>query len=140
MDKKRLCRLIDEGREELFELLCKLIRIDSQSFNSWGKERELAEYLHGLAQQMGLESDLYSPLELEDFTEAGDYFPGRGLEDRLNVTMRLRGESEEPGLMLMAHTDTVEVGDPANWTVDPLGGTIKDGKIYGRGRSEGAHV
>ena len=35
--------------------------------------------------------------------------------------------------MLMAHLDTVEIGDRANWTVDPFGGEIIDGKIYGRG-------
>lgn len=32
-----------------------------------------------------------------------------------------------------AHVDTVDVGNPENWTVDPFTGALKDGVIYGRG-------
>jgi putative selenium metabolism hydrolase len=32
-----------------------------------------------------------------------------------------------------AHVDTVDVGNPANWKVDPFKGDEKDGIIYGRG-------
>lgn len=32
-----------------------------------------------------------------------------------------------------AHVDTVDVGNPANWTVGPFKGAEKDGVIYGRG-------
>jgi len=32
-----------------------------------------------------------------------------------------------------AHVDTVDVGNPANWTIDPFKGDQKDGIIYGRG-------
>ncbi len=32
-----------------------------------------------------------------------------------------------------AHIDTVDVGNPENWTVDPFIGAMKDGIIYGRG-------
>ncbi len=31
------------------------------------------------------------------------------------------------------HTDVVPVGDRAAWTVDPFGGTIRDGQVWGRG-------
>lgn len=36
---------------------------------------------------------------------------------------------------LRAHYDTVPV-DPDNWTVDPFGGNIKDGRLYGRGATD----
>jgi putative selenium metabolism hydrolase len=36
-------------------------------------------------------------------------------------------------IALDAHIDTVDVGNPANWTVDPFKGAEKDGIIYGRG-------
>ncbi|MBM4161064.1 MAG: YgeY family selenium metabolism-linked hydrolase [Ignavibacteria bacterium] len=36
-------------------------------------------------------------------------------------------------IALDAHVDTVDVGNPANWTVDPFRGAEKDGVIYGRG-------
>ncbi|MFP4180382.1 MAG: YgeY family selenium metabolism-linked hydrolase [Spirochaetaceae bacterium] len=35
-----------------------------------------------------------------------------------------------------AHIDTVEVGDPDQWSFDPFSGEIKDGKVYGRGSSD----
>jgi len=36
-------------------------------------------------------------------------------------------------IALDAHVDTVDVGNPANWTIDPFKGAEKDGIIYGRG-------
>ena len=36
-------------------------------------------------------------------------------------------------LALDAHVDTVDVGNPANWTVDPFEGAEREGVIYGRG-------
>jgi putative selenium metabolism hydrolase len=36
-------------------------------------------------------------------------------------------------LALDAHVDTVDVGNPANWDVDPFKGDERDGVIYGRG-------
>jgi putative selenium metabolism hydrolase len=35
-----------------------------------------------------------------------------------------------------AHIDTVEVGDPDQWTKDPFSGEISDGKVHGRGASD----
>ena len=32
-----------------------------------------------------------------------------------------------------AHVDTVDVGNPENWSVDPFKGAMRDGIIYGRG-------
>ncbi|MBL7994567.1 YgeY family selenium metabolism-linked hydrolase, partial [bacterium] len=36
-------------------------------------------------------------------------------------------------IALDAHVDTVDVGNPENWKVDPFKGDEKDGIIYGRG-------
>ena len=35
-----------------------------------------------------------------------------------------------------AHIDTVEVGDPGQWNLDPFSGLIKDGQVYGRGSAD----
>jgi putative selenium metabolism hydrolase len=32
-----------------------------------------------------------------------------------------------------AHVDTVDVGNPENWSIDPFTGALKDGVVYGRG-------
>jgi len=36
-------------------------------------------------------------------------------------------------IALDAHVDTVDVGNPANWAVDPFRGDLRDGIVYGRG-------
>ena len=34
------------------------------------------------------------------------------------------------------HTDVVPIGNPADWSVDPFGGEIRDGMLWGRGASD----
>ncbi|MGE5654245.1 MAG: YgeY family selenium metabolism-linked hydrolase [Bacillota bacterium] len=36
-------------------------------------------------------------------------------------------------ILFDSHADTVRVDDRRDWTVDPFGGEIRDGKLYGRG-------
>ncbi|MGW6198319.1 M20 family metallopeptidase [Kribbella sp. NPDC055110] len=52
---------------------------------------------------------------------------------RENVSITLAG-GNDPGLLLLGHTDVVPVGD--GWTVDPYGGLLRDGRIFGRGASD----
>jgi acetylornithine deacetylase len=50
-----------------------------------------------------------------------------------NLTTTLDG-GEGPLLLLNSHTDTVPAGE--EWTKDPLGAVIEDGRIYGRGTND----
>ena len=133
MEIKDLCRLIDENKDTLFSLLSSLIKIDSENFGDHGNEEACAKYVHSLCEKMGLNSQWYSPLSLENFLENPDYFPGRGLENRYNVSAVWQGSENINELMLMGHIDTVVIGDRSNWNADPLSGEIKDGKVFGRG-------
>ena len=133
MNIKEICSIIDERQNELYTLLSDLVKINSENFQTYGNEAECAEFVKKLCEEKGFETELYSPLVIDDFENHPDYFPGRNLENRPNVTARWKGEENEDALMLMAHSDTVRIGNPANWTVDPLGGEIRDGKIWGRG-------
>jgi len=133
MQIKNLCALIDTRKDELFELLCSLIRVNSENFSCYGNEENLARHIATLCQELGLETDVFSPLDVENFREHPDYLPGRNLENRYNVVARWRGEEDSDRLMLMAHEDTVEIGDVKNWSFPPLDGIRKDGKIFGRG-------
>jgi succinyl-diaminopimelate desuccinylase len=38
-----------------------------------------------------------------------------------------------PNLAFAGHTDVVPAGDPAAWRVDPFGGVVQGGQLYGRG-------
>ena len=133
MKTQELCKFIDERKDELFELLGDLIRINSENFGEYGKEEECAKYIHSLCEELDLESDLFSPLDVEDFINHPDYMEGRNLGNRYNVVARWKGTQNIDELMLMAHTDTVKIGEISNWDDDPLSGKIKDGKIFGRG-------
>ena len=133
MNVQQMNALIDQKKDDLFQLLSNLIQINSENFNSYGNEAECAQYVAQQCREMGLETDVYSPIDLPGFEEHPDYLPGRALENRYNVTARWQGKDGNDGLMLMGHTDTMPIGDLANWTVPPLGGLIKDGKIWGRG-------
>jgi len=133
MDIQFTNKLIDEKKEELFEFLSNLIKVNSENFASHGNEAACAEYIADLCRDLGLETEVYSPLDLPDFESHPDYLPGRALENRYNVSARWKGAKDTDELMLMGHSDTMPIGDLKNWTVDPLGGQIRDGKIWGRG-------
>lgn len=45
------------------------------------------------------------------------------------------GDGKPAGLILSGHTDTVP-WDGQAWSVDPLGGVVRDGKLYGRGSAD----
>lgn len=53
---------------------------------------------------------------------------------RANVIARVPGRGEGPRLLLLAHMDTVAVGD--GWSVAPLDGLVRDDRIYGRGSAD----
>lgn len=133
MDTSYIMNLIQERKNELFELLSSLIKINSESFKCYGNEEEIARYIHNLCLRIGIDSELYSPMDIPNFAEHSDYMPGRGLENRYNVSAVWKGKEDKNELMLMAHTDTVEIGKREYWEEDPLSGKIEDGKIFGRG-------
>ena len=128
-----LMELIEQRQQELYDLLCSLIQINSENFGSHGNETDCAVYIAGLCRELGLETDLYSPLDLEGFTAHPDYRAGRLLENRLNVTACWKGKEDRNGLMLMGHHDTVPIGDRSLWSFEPLAGEVRNGKIWGRG-------
>jgi succinyl-diaminopimelate desuccinylase len=92
-----------------------LVRIDSQ--NPGAREAECARWVHERLQRAGLAVT----------TQAVQ--PGRN-----NLIARVPGHGRGPRLVLLAHLDTVPIG--AGWTVPPLEGLFRDGRIYGRGAAD----
>lgn len=95
-----------------------LIRIDT---TNWGEgksrgETEAAHYVEDKLRALGLEPQLF---ESEP--------------DRVSVVARVPGRNrDKPALVVHGHLDVVPA-DPANWSVDPFGGVVKDGSLWGRG-------
>ena len=129
--------LIDERRDELFDMLASLIKINSETYGAeGGNEGEIAKRLYSAFSDIGIEADLYTPLEVEGFDVHHERMKNYNLEGRYNLTARLKGREDRDSLMLMGHSDTVRVGDIANWDFDPFCGEIKDGRILGRGAND----
>jgi acetylornithine deacetylase/succinyl-diaminopimelate desuccinylase-like protein len=95
------------------ELLQRLIRFNT--VNPPGQEEEAQRHLAGLLEAAGFECELLA-----------------AVEGRPNLVARLRGSSDGPRLAYLSHVDTV-LADPADWSVDPWSGELRDGCIWGRG-------
>jgi len=57
-------------------------------------------------------------------------------EGVVNLVARLHGAGPGRRLVLSGHLDTYPVNEALPWTVDPLGGLVRDGRIYGRGAAD----
>ena len=74
----------------------------------------------------------------EEFTKLGfdcTRLPFGAREKRIDNLFARRGKFG-PHFAFAGHTDVVPVGDAAQWQHDPFGGTLVDGKLYGRGTAD----
>lgn len=96
-----------------------LIRFDTQNFGPDPRTRgeaEAAAYVRDLVESWGYETEVYE-------SEPG----------RVSVLVRVAGENPDlPALIVHGHTDVVPA-QAEDWSVDPFGGIIKDGYLWGRG-------
>lgn len=53
-----------------------------------------------------------------------------------NLVARVHGAAPGRRLVLSGHLDTYPVNEVLPWTVDPLGGLVRDGRLYGRGAAD----
>ncbi len=56
--------------------------------------------------------------------------------DVVNVVARVHGGGAGRRVVLNGHLDTYPVNEALPWTVDPLGGVVRDGRLYGRGAAD----
>lgn len=100
------------------EIARDLIRFDTTNYGEGRSngETDAAEYVAAKLEQLGLTPQLFE-------SEPG----------RTSVVARVKGRDHTRGaLVVHGHLDVVPA-DPANWSVDPFGGVIKDGLLWGRG-------
>ena len=107
-----------------------LIRIPSLVGDETGAQRHVA----ALAEAAGLEVELWDvdPAQLRNHPDYAPVDGGDGI--RPNVTAVLRGNGRGRSLALSGHIDVVSPEPRGHWQYDPWGGTIVDGRIYGRRR------
>ncbi len=121
---------VEARREDAVRLLQELVRARSVT----GEEEAAAEVAERAFRERNLEVDRWeaTPGEMEPYLdhvgEQGSY------ENRPNVVGVRRGTGGDgSSILLNAHTDTVDPGDPGAWSADPLSGALEGGLLYGRG-------
>jgi succinyl-diaminopimelate desuccinylase len=116
-----LQREIDARRDDLIALTQDLIRIPT--LNPPGEAYlEICEYLANRLRPRGFAIEM---VRAHGTPGDSDRYP------RWNVIARREGAEAGECVHFNSHIDVVETGP--GWTVDPFGGELKDGKIYGRG-------
>lgn len=111
-EKKVIERLDIDG---MIDLAQRLIRI--KNVNPPGDYFEISKVLHQEMQRMSLRVEII------------EGYPGK-----INVFGILPGyEANGVTFLLSGHMDVVPVGDQKEWTHDPFGGEVYDGRLWGRG-------
>lgn len=96
-----------------------------------------------LAQQLIRINTVSSNSNLPLIELAADHLRTLGVDVRLTFNadktkanlLATVGVGKPSGLILSGHTDTVP-WDGQDWTLDPLGAEVRDGKLYGRGSAD----
>jgi len=104
---------IQSLREEVTTLLQELSRLNT--VNPPGNATAAAELLRDYLETFGIHCELYARVP-----------------ERASLVARIPGSGGGPRLLFLSHTDTV-LADPAEWTVDPWSGELRDGQVWGRG-------
>ncbi len=99
--------------DEVVDILARYLRINTS--NPPGNESVAVDFLGEILAAEGIPFETFEPE------------PGRG-----SLRAVLAGDGSAGPLLLLNHTDTVPV-EREFWSVDPFGGVLKDGYLWGRG-------
>jgi succinyl-diaminopimelate desuccinylase len=104
-------------QDDVVDLTRRLVRIPSQYIeHELVQHREIAEVLVRELETSGLDVEVAEPIE--DYPVLIGTTPG---------------PADGPTIGIIGHYSTVAIGDLKDWTHDPLGAELIDGRIYGRG-------
>lgn len=101
-----------------------LVRIDSSDPGAY--EGEIEHFIKRLIEQQlaQLDSPALNAVQIEEL----EVLPGRR-----NLMITVPGAGDEARLVYICHMDTVTLGDGWDADTPPLGATVRDDKLYGRG-------
>jgi acetylornithine deacetylase len=129
----RVLDTVDRREPEIVELLRRLVRVPSETHPPGGDEKEAQLVVKELFGELDLEVDLFEPSSVNGIEEHPGWWPGLDYRDRPNVVGVYPGTGGGRALILNGHIDVVAPGPREDWSVDPYGGAMRDGRIYGRG-------
>ena len=120
---------VEEQRDEIVDLLQRFVGVPSVT----GDEGTVQDAIEPELAKRGLMVDRWEMTaeEIEPYRwHVGDE---TRFENRPNLAGVQRGAGDGRSILLNAHVDTVDFGDPALWTYPPLSGHLEGDLLYGRG-------
>ena len=116
MRKENLISMVEDRKDELIDLVSRLIRINSE--NPTGTQREVVDFVEKYLEKAGI--------AYEETGENPDY----------PCVVARMGSDDGYSLIFNGHVDVVPAGDRGLWDFDPFCGTVTDSQILGRGTSD----
>lgn len=127
----RISATVDDLADDLTAFAQALVRIPSLP----GEEAPAHDFVADKLRTLGLSVDI-CPSRFDELREH-PAFNDDGLSPnaRINVVGRWSGSRRlgSRSLILNGHLDVVSAGNAELWTQPPFGGTVHDGRLYGRG-------
>src|SRR5215208_3709174 len=120
---------VQARREDAVILLRELVRVPSVT----GEEGAVGVIVERAFSERGLDVDTWEATREETEPYREHVGEQSSYENRPNVAGTSRGAGGGRSILLNAHTDTVDPGDPAAWRGDPLSGNLEGDLLYGRG-------
>jgi acetylornithine deacetylase len=120
---------VQAGREDAVSLLQELVRVPSVT----GEEGAVGAVVGRAFSERGLDVDTWKATREETEPYREHVGEQSSYENRPNIAGTRRGAGNGRSILLNAHTDTVDPGDPTAWKGDPLSGNLEGDLLYGRG-------
>ncbi|MFH1477303.1 MAG: M20/M25/M40 family metallo-hydrolase [Verrucomicrobiota bacterium] len=123
-------------RQNLINDLCRLVQIPSRSSLTGGEEGPIQALVLQRMREEGARVHSFEADDVPGFkTHRLCHGPERNYRARPTVIGEI-GPENAPALMVLAHSDTVQINRPREWTFDPFVGNVCDGMIRGLGAGD----
>lgn len=112
--RKALGEFVRNSRDRLIDVTQKLVHVPSE--NPPGDTAAAARLAAGFLTENGIDVEVVT-----------------SVAPITNLIARIRGNRSGRRLVYNGHLDTYPIGPLSEWSIDPLGGIVKEGRLYGRG-------
>ena len=130
--ERALRAAVARRRDALFELAAELVRRPSLLGSEEPAQRHVADWLG----RAGFAVERVEPDAEAALADPYAGYPSLSYEGRSSVVGTSPGAGGGTSLHLSGHIDVVPVERPEQWTHDPWGGEIAEGRLWGRGAGD----
>ncbi len=128
---------VERRRSDILEWTKELVSFQSENRPPGGNEGPAQTFIADFCRKMGLDVDVFNPLEVQGIQKHPSFLPGREYPaQRKNVAARWKGSGRGRSILLSGHVDVAPF-EPDNWKIcRPFAPVVGDGRLYGRGSAD----